>query len=715
MSQGVPFTPHDVFKLKRVAEVATSPSGSHVAYSVNIERPFEDGNGSDYRELYVLNLETGATVSYVSGPNTFHGLQWNPDGSQVTFMGKLGDDKANTLYGINLSGGVWFPIVELAGASSYQWNPAGGSIAYTANEPTSSDPRDDRMKKQYQRIGFTAEVFEEGTVNKALYVYDLETKETKQWSRSGSVFEFVWSPKGDRIAAQVAPRNLVDDSYMFKDIYIISPVGQLKLVDAPGKLGDMAWSTDGKYLAFTAAVDINDPSAGSLFALDADKPTTWTSITNYTKDFQGSVNHVFWKDAKTMMFTSSESIDQTLREVKVTGDANAVVIPGGQVVFGSTSFSNGVLAYGGNTWQHPDELFTHDFKLNKSVRRTELNPWLDSMSFGKQEKFSWTAKDGTHLEGFLIYPVNYQPGTRYPLITYVHGGPEACVSNGWFTGYSTWGQVAAGQDMFVFAPNYRSSTGRGVAFSKMGQKDLADEEFTDILDGIDKLIADGKVNRDKVGIGGGSYGGYFSAWAATKHSERFAASVCFVGIANQISKRNTTDIPYEDYYVHWLIWTNEDVNLMYDRSPVKWVSNNKTPTLILAGKDDPRVHPSQSLELYRALKMEGKAPVRLVWYPGEGHGNRNNAAQLDYAMRTMNWFTFYLKESHPAGEMPAADVDYGVDLRAMGEAREGRPERGERGDRPQRDPNKPRPNRSEQPRGQQQPQNQGQPQVKPGG
>jgi dipeptidyl aminopeptidase/acylaminoacyl peptidase len=711
-SQTRPFEPLDVFKLKRVLEVATSPDGSHVAYTVNIERPFEEGPGSDYRELHVLDVATGVSTPYITGTNDVHGVQWKPDGTQITFTGKLGEAKTNTLYGINLSGGTWFPIVELPGASNYAWNPKGESIAYVADEPSTTDPREARMKKQYERMGFNAEVFEERVVNKALYVYDLAAQKAVQWSRSGSVFGFVWSPEGDRIAAQIAPRNLVDDSYMFKDIYILNTSGQLKLVDAPGKLGDMAWSTDGKYLAFTAAVDVNDPASGNLYALDADKPTTWKEIRNYTEGFEGTVNSVFWKDDKTMVYVSDESIDRTLREVKVSGGASTLVIKGGDVVVGATSFSNGLLAFGGNTWRHPDDLFTYDFRRSISTRHTVLNPWLDSMSFGKQERFAWTAQDGTPLEGFIIYPANYQPGTRYPLVTYVHGGPEACVTNGWFTGYSTWGQLAASQDMFVFAPNYRSSTGRGVAFSKLGQKDLADEEFTDILDGIDKLVADGKVDRNRVGIGGGSYGGYFSAWAATRHSDRFAAAVCFVGIGNQISKRNTTDIPYEDYYVHWLIWSNEDIQLMYDRSPVKWASNNKTPTLILHGKDDPRVHPSQSLELYRTLKMQGKAPVRLVWYPGEGHGNRNNPAQLDYAIRTLEWFTFYLKESHAPGEMPAADLDYGVEP-SRGEAT-GRPDRGERptrerGDRPERDPNRPR--------GSKQTPNQPQsePQVKPGG
>ena len=185
-----------------------------------------------------------------------------------------------------------------------------------------------------------------------------------------------------------------------------------------------------------------------------------------------------------------------------------------------------------------------------------------------------------------------------------------------------------------------------------GFGDLVGGEFNDVIDGIDYLIAKGLVDKDKVGIGGGSYGGYFSAWAATRFTDRFTAAVVFVGIGNQVSKRFTTDIPYEDYLVHWGFWTYENEDLVWERSPVRYVKGSTTSTLILGGKNDARVHPSQSLELYRGLKLHGTAPVRLVRYPGEAHGNRKNTSRLDYSLRTMRWFEYYLQSDEPKNEMP---------------------------------------------------------------
>jgi dipeptidyl aminopeptidase/acylaminoacyl peptidase len=268
----------------------------------------------------------------------------------------------------------------------------------------------------------------------------------------------------------------------------------------------------------------------------------------------------------------------------------------------------------------------------------------------------YRARDGLELEGLLIRPMDAQPGVRYPLILVAHGGPESHYSNGWLTSYSSPGQVAAARGFAVFYPNYRGSTGRGVAFSKLSQADAAGKEFDDLVDGVDHLVGMGLVERARVGITGGSYGGYASAWAATRYSDRFAASVMHVGISDNVSKFGTSDIPYELNLVHHRKWPWEDWTYFLERSPIYHVDKSRTPILILHGADDPRVHPGQSLELYRHLKVRTKTPVRLVLYPGEGHGNRRAASRLDYNLRLMQWMEHYLKG--PGGAPPAPELSY---------------------------------------------------------
>jgi dipeptidyl aminopeptidase/acylaminoacyl peptidase len=257
----------------------------------------------------------------------------------------------------------------------------------------------------------------------------------------------------------------------------------------------------------------------------------------------------------------------------------------------------------------------------------------------------------------LVRPLEEKKDQHYPLILCVHGGPESHDDGGWQTGYSKPGQIAAAQGIATFYPNYRGSTGRGVAFSELSQGDPAGKEFDDLIDAVDHLISTGLVDKDKVGVTGGSYGGYATAWCSTKFSERFAAGVMFVGISDHVSKVGTTDIADEEYFVHMMKRPWEEWSKLLERSPITYAGQCKTPLLILGGKDDPRVNPGQSRELYRQLKLHGQAPVRLVIYPGEGHGNRKACSRLDYNLRMMEWMVHYLKG--PGGAMPPFEIDFG--------------------------------------------------------
>jgi dipeptidyl aminopeptidase/acylaminoacyl peptidase len=281
---------------------------------------------------------------------------------------------------------------------------------------------------------------------------------------------------------------------------------------------------------------------------------------------------------------------------------------------------------------------------------------LDKRILGRQESILYKARDGKEIGGLLIHPIGKVAKGGAPLIIQVHGGPESHYRNGWVTSYSNLGQVAAGRGFAVFYPNYRGSTGRGVAYSKADHGDPAGKEFDDIVDGIDYLAGRGIVDKERVGCMGGSYGGYASAWAATYYSHRYKAAAVFVGVADQISKIGTTDITNEMISVHFRKKPWEHWDFFLKRSPIYHAHKSTTATLILHGKADTRVDPGQSRELYRHLKLRGKAPVRLVLYPGEGHGNRKAAARFDYHLRTLRWMEHFLKGNKKA--MPGSDLEY---------------------------------------------------------
>lgn len=652
-------TPYNVVKIKSIGEVALSTDGKLIAYTVIVPRDVNDEPGFAYRELYLMNSDGTKQRPFITGKVSIGNITFSPDGKLIAFTSRFDQDKATQVYAIPVDGGEKYKLFEWSeSVQQFKFSPDGKTIYFTAQNPVPEKIRN------LTRKGFNQIIYEEDWQHINLYKYDLEKKKSEQITKDCTVFDFVVSNSGKYIAAAIAPRNLVDDSYMFKRLHLIDLSTNQKelLIDNPGKLGNFEFSPDDKYLVFNSAVDIYDPASSSMYVVEVpNKGKKFSDLRNYSDKFEGTVSWVGWKDAQTMLFTAEEGVYLPLSEQKITDNTRKLVTPANTVirrVIYDKNSGNYILVL--SKFNHPNEIYSFN-KKGEFKRLTNVNPWLDNVKFARQEEVRYFARDGLEITGVLIYPLNYEEGKRYPLIVNVHGGPEAADQNAWVTSYGSWGQMAAARGYFVFMPNYRASNGRGVEFSKMGQKDLGGKEFDDVIDGIDYLINKGLVDRDRVGIGGGSYGGYFSAWAATKYSDRFAGAVMFVGISNQISKRGTTDIPYEDYYVHWRIWSWEDYDLVWDRSPLKYATNCKTPILILHGKEDPRVSVTQSMELYRALKVLNQAPVRLVLYPGEGHGNARTQSRLDYAIRTMEWFDFYVRDKNSFDKIPDKYVDYKVE------------------------------------------------------
>jgi dipeptidyl aminopeptidase/acylaminoacyl peptidase len=207
-----------------------------------------------------------------------------------------------------------------------------------------------------------------------------------------------------------------------------------------------------------------------------------------------------------------------------------------------------------------------------------------------------------------------------------------------------------------------------VEFSKASQNDYAGPEFDDVVDAKQHFVEAGLADPDRTGITGGSYGGYASMWGASALTEHFAAAVAFVGVSNQISKFGTTDIPTEMFNVHARAWPWDDWQWMLERSPITYAGQVETPLLILHGEKDTRVHPSQSLEMYRNVKVRTDTPVRLVYYPNEGHGNRNAASQMDYALRMKRWMDHFLVEGE--ADLPPWEIDHAARREAAAQPEE---------------------------------------------
>ncbi len=648
-------TPAGVASLRMVTAAVISPDGSKVAYQLSQPRkPGVDDDGEPWTELWVLDVARDTRRPFVTGKGSVGQIGWTPDGSQIAFLARRGEDKVRGLYCIPIDGGEARLAVALkSDISGYSFSGDGTQVALLAVEP------EDEAVRKVKDKGFRQEIYEEDRRFTRVWVarpFDTLAKDPAPLPVKGSVRQVRWSPVDQRLALAVTPTPLVDDGLMRQRIVIVDAGtgAELGAVEHAGKLEGLEWSPDGAHLAFLGGEDLHDPSGGRLFLVSGQGGAPKDLMPGILADASG----IAWRDAERIWVLVAEGVRTSVREVGLSGSPAPVwVTPAGGPAATALSVAarTGGLALVGSTAAHPAEVFVRnpDGTLG---RRTDSNPWLAGVRLAPQEVVRHRAKDGLELEGILIRPLDAPAGGKVPLILAVHGGPEAHVSDGWLTSYSLPGQVAAARGFAVFYPNYRGSTGRGVAFSKLGQGDAAGKEFDDLVDAVDHLIAIGLVDAAKVGVTGGSYGGYATAWCGTRFSERFAAGVMFVGISDKISKTGTTDIADEEYLVHARKRPWEDWQFLLERSPIYHAGNSRTPMLILHGADDPRVHPGQSMEMYRHLKLRSQAPVRLVLYPGEGHGNRKAASRYDYHLRMLQWFERYLMNG--GGEMPAMTLDY---------------------------------------------------------
>ncbi|NVJ59809.1 MAG: S9 family peptidase [Gammaproteobacteria bacterium] len=632
-----------------------SPDGRFTAYTlVKPRTPYKDKDGSHRVELHLVN-EKGNSRSYITGDVSVRAINWSADSKHIYYLAKRNDDKFTSIYSIPVDGGESKKIVShVNNIGSYSLKPDGSELSFIAKD---KEPADDKKLKEK---GFKAEVYEEDMTFNHVYTLDLNEPDAKpqKLDIDAHVLSIQYHPNKERLLLRTAPTPHIDDNYTSSEYAIYKMDGvKIQAFKTEGKLGQAEWSPDGKYVAIIGAVDKNDPADGRLFVARASNGKIEEVLPNYL----GHVQIIEWLSDYQLSYVGAKGTSTELGVINLDSKQSKSLLPLGKAVLRGLSRSNdGKLVSTISSSKHPREVYSiNDGKL---ARLTDSNDWLKDIKMPKQESITYKARDGVELDGVLVYPVDYSKRKRYPLIMMVHGGPEAHISNEWLDRYSYPTKYAAANGFAVFLPNYRGSTGKGVEHSKLGQADYAGAEFNDLVDAIDHLSNIGLVDKEKVGITGGSYGGYASAWAATALSEHFAASVMFVGISNQLSKFGTTDIPKEMYNVHARNYPWDKWMWMLERSPIFHTDKAKTPILIMHGKNDTRVHPAQSMELYRYIKTRTDTPVRLVYYPGEGHGNRKAPAQLDYAKRLMRWMEFYLMGKNKGKSLPPYELDHAKNL-----------------------------------------------------
>jgi dipeptidyl aminopeptidase/acylaminoacyl peptidase len=625
-----------VADLQMVTEVALSPDGKHVAYVLRVPRKPSDAPGAAYRELHVVDLTGRNDRTFTRAPDTAWAPAWSPDGEEIAFIGRRNGDASAQVFLVAVDGGDARAVsTSKTSVREIAWMPDGKRIAYTADRAPTDDEAKANAEGRDWKIGDT-----EGTFRQ-LHVVTIADGATRTVSeRAFHVERFRVSPRGGAFAVVGGARADVDGTMMYGGVYRLPEAGgeATRLAKTEGKLGDLAWSKDGANIAYLGAADIHDPTAGVVWIVSSEGGTARA----LTADFEGTGQWLRFDAAGAIVALVHRDTATAVMRIDPSSGKHTFAVERGPICHAADfAAASRTFACAGDTPTHPAEVFAGKLGAGPLRRLTHHNPALDRVVLGEQSVFRWKAADGVALAGIVTMPPGWKSGTKVPLAVLPHGGPEGISMHGWNTRAGYPAQLFANAGFAVFEPNYRGSSGRGVAFGKSDHGDLGGKEFDDVLAGIDALVAEGRVDASRVGMGGWSYGGYFSGLAATKHSARFRAAMVGAAITNWMSFTGTSEIEHENSLVHWKLWPYDAPELVWSRSPMAHTKGSKTATLIVHGLDDTRVPPEQAKELYRALRHAGTT-TQVVFYPREGHGLGERAHQIDFMKRFVEWFATHV-------------------------------------------------------------------------
>jgi dipeptidyl aminopeptidase/acylaminoacyl peptidase len=457
-----------------------------------------------------------------------------------------------------------------------------------------------------------------------------------------NIYEYDWSSNGSRFTAIAAP-GPADNNWWTAKLYTGSADGgPMKLLYTPPADRQIAvprWSPDGSKIAFLAGLMSDEGfDGGDIFVL----PAEGGEASNLTPEFKATPTGLQWRDRDTLLYTESINGGGGIATLKVSSGENEVLWKGEDTLHADGNFPNLSFAKDGvtsvivqSTWEHPPEVNAGrigEWKPVTSENASQRPRW------GKSESLTWQS-ESYQVQGWLLYPENFDASKRYPMIVSIHGGPSNMKSPGWPSVHFDM-SVMASLGYFVLFPNPRGSYGGGEAFTRANIKDFGGGDLRDILAGVESITKKVPVDPERIGVTGWSYGGYMTMWTVTQ-TNRFKAAVAGAGIANYQSYygQNSIDqwmIPFFGSSVY------DDPQVYAKSSPITYIKNVKTPTLVVVGERDGECPAPQSFEFWHALRAQN-VPTELVVYAGEGHSFRDPKNQFDVMRRTLEWFEKYLR------------------------------------------------------------------------
>ena len=632
-------TVDDLLTIKSVGGAQISPDGKWVAYTVGYGDFKQD---AFITQIWLVGTESARTFQLTRGDRSSTNPRWSPDGQWLAFLSNRQDDR-NQIFVINPAGGEAQQLTKSETAiSNFAWSEDGRTIAYTATEPTPQPLKD---RKDYLddydvvRNGYSYVHLWTLNVAEALNAPVAGKQRTKK--KDFSVDSFSWSPDGSSIvfSATLNP-DLIQG--VTSDIYLLQLADDSvkKIVDLSGPDNGPKFSPDGKQIVFSSAMG-NKVFFASNSRL-AVVPVTGGVPKSITDSFDENPGLIEWKADGIYFAGQQKTASHLFRVDALTGRTSRLTGPD-NLMAGSFSFTRAGdrMAFVAGSPTSMNEVFVsgvRDFAPRMLTRMTEQSR---AYTLGTREVISWKSQDGTIIEGVLIKPADFDANKKYPLLCIIHGGPTGVDRPLLLTPDARYypADIWAARGALILKVNYRGSAGYGEAFRKLNVRNLGVGDAWDVLSGVDYLINKGWVDKNKVACMGWSQGGYISAFLTTS-SDRFAAISVGAGISNWATYYYNTDIT--PFTINYLGNDPADDPEIYQKtSPMSYIKNAKTPTLIQHGELDRRVPIANAYELRQGLEDRG-VKVEMVVYKGYGHGITKPKSMRAVMMHNLGWFNHHI-------------------------------------------------------------------------
>ncbi len=601
-------TPAQALRVRQLSNLSFSPDGKMLAFEVR--EPPKGAAASSH--IWVLSVPGAEPRQWTNSQKSETSPQWSPDRRSLALLSNRVEGQQ--VYLMPANGGEPRRLTEgKSSVGSFRWSPDGKRIAFLAAEEAKPDVRVASRDEKHPQ----------------LWVIDVESRKARQLTKAPwRVPELCWTPAGDWLLLKATDHPEPDQ--WTDGIYKIVPSGGTasEVATPLGPFRDLQVSLDGKQLAYVAAQQ-DGPIPHDLYLLSL-SDRRFHDLTDSL--LSRPILQYAWRPDGSVLALDQDGFEYQFQIVRA--ESVERVFP--KFPLYPTAFAlsaQGTLAMAAGSFTAMPELW---ISTSGGAPRqvSHFNEEWKTIPPRPAEIVQYDSFDGKTIEAAVVKPAG-AAGRKLPLVVVPHGGPAGALTQR----FQSWAQLLAARGYLVLCPNIRGSTGYGHEFVEMNQADWGGADFKDLMAGVDWLIKRGDADRGRLGIGGWSYGGYMAAWAITQ-TTRFKAAVAGAPMSDLASEFGTEDDSAEDEWSYGLPY--ENLANFQKSSPITFVKNARTPTLILQGEAD-KVDPiGQSQQLYRGLKRSG-AKAELVVYPREGHTLQEESHAVDVLERMVAWFDTYLK------------------------------------------------------------------------